>query len=126
VHRGLFVCALTPEFPGILKKKMIIENEKDDCIQSIAFGLNRTSLWRDKIFERYGDQRNVWASKALKKLAGDTPGLSEESWAQLFRALAREAIGQAARQVGFNHKSKSFPFFVKNLIGVLSLPTAAN
>jgi hypothetical protein len=106
---GLFALHIDlPEFPGLLKKKMTIENEnKDDCIQSIAFGLNRTALWRDKIFDRYGDQRNVWASKALKKLAGDTPGLSEESWAQLQPHYDwgserwREAISQAARQVGF-------------------------
>jgi len=118
---------------GSLKKKMIIENEKDDCVQSIAFGLTRTALWRDKIFERYGDQRNVWASKALRKLAGDTPALSEESWAQLQPHYDwgserwREAISQTARQVGFNHKSKSFPFFVKNLVGVLlSQPTTAS
>jgi cyclopropane fatty-acyl-phospholipid synthase-like methyltransferase len=111
---------------------MIIENEKDDCVQSIVFGLNRTANWRDKVFERYQDQRNVWASSALKKLAGDAPGLSEDSWSQLQPHYDwgsphwREAISAAARQVGFQHKSKSFAFFVKNLIGALSQPSVVN
>jgi cyclopropane fatty-acyl-phospholipid synthase-like methyltransferase len=111
---------------------MIIENEKSDCAQSIAFGLHRTANWRDKIFERYSDQRAVWAAGALRKLADDVPNLTDESWEKLKPHYDygserwREAISAAAREIGFSHKSKSFPFFVKNLIGVLSQPAAVN
>jgi hypothetical protein len=118
---------------AILKKKMNIENEEqDNCVQSITYGLTRTADWRDKVFNRYQDQRNLWASKALRKLADDAPNLTDEAWSKLEPHFEwgsehfREAVSQTARQVGFKHKSKSFPFFVKNLVAALSQPTAAN
>ena len=107
------------------KKKMNIENEEqDNCVQSITYGINRTADWRDKVYERYQDQRNLWAAKALRKLASDAH-LTQESWEKLQPHFEwgsqhfREAVSQAARQVGFQHKSKSFPFFVKYLVSAL-------
>ena len=106
---------------------MNIENEEQgNCAQSIGYGLTRTADWRDKVFARYHDQRNVWASNALRKLAADAPDLPTESWEKLEPHFEwgserfREAVSQTARQVGFQHKSKSFPFFVKNLVATLS------
>jgi hypothetical protein len=64
--------------------------------------------------------------KGLRKLAADAPSLTDEAWSKLEPHFEwgsetfREAVSQTARQVGFHHKSKSFPFFVKNLVAVLS------
>lgn len=81
------------------------------------------------MLEKYGDQRNGWASKALRKIAGDAENLDDEAWSRLQPYFDsdewREGVSEAARQVGFAHRSKSFPFFVKNLVAVLSKPTAA-
>jgi hypothetical protein len=111
---------------------MIIENEKSDCAQSIAFGLHRGAKWRDKISERYSDPHAAWAAGALRKLADDAPSLTDDQWERLkphydFGSERwREAISLAARQVGFLHRTKSFVFFIKNLIAVLSQPAAVN
>jgi hypothetical protein len=111
---------------------MIIENEKSDCAQSIAFGLRRGAKWRDKIYERYSDPRAAWAAGALRKLVEDAPNLTDEQWDNLkphydFGSERwRKSISFAARQVGFIHRSKSFVFFIKNLIAVLSQPAAVN
>lgn len=83
------------------------------------------------MFARYGDQRNAWAAGALRKLADDMANLPDEAFARLGTHCDdserwREAISEAARQVGFRHKSKSLPFFLKNLIGVLSQPAVVN
>lgn len=108
-------------------KKIMQNEEQGNCAQSISYGLNRTADWRDKVFTRYHDQRNVWASNALRKLAADAPGLTTESWEKLEPYFEwgserfREAVSQTARQVGFQHKSRSFPFFIKNLAYVLQM-----
>ena len=112
---------------------MNIEDEdRDNCVQSIKYGITRGANWRDKVFERYHDERNVWAANALRKLADDTPSLRVDAWKALQPHFEweserfREAVSQTARNVGFKHKSKSFPFFIKNLVAALSQPTAAN
>ena len=108
---------------------MNLETEKDDCVQSIIVGATRTADWRDKMLEKYGDQRNGWASKALRKIAVDAENLDDESWRKLQPYFAsddwREGVSEAARRVGFAHRSKSLPFFVKTIVSVLSQPVAA-
>ena len=62
---------------------MNIENEEqDNCVQSITYGINRTTDWRERVYDRYHDDRNLWASKALRKLATDAH-LTQESWENL-------------------------------------------
>jgi hypothetical protein len=105
----------------------MIENEKIDCIDALVFGLNRTAAWRQKMAARCpADPRNTRAAECLAKLATDATGLSDGAWLQMHSYCGwanerwREAISQAARAVGFQHKIKDLPSFVKHLLDVLT------
>jgi len=110
---------------------MIIEKEKSDAIESLFTALTKTSLWRRKLVDQYTDPRNARAAEQLAKLADDASSLSDNYWEVLkpyFNSSPtrwRECLSQAARQIGFLHKKTSFPFFVRNLIGLLSEFVAA-
>lgn len=111
----------------------MIENEKIDCVDSLIFGLNRTAQWRKKKAVQFPpDPRNARAADCLLKLATDASELSDGAWSQLQPHCGwanerwREAISQAARQVGFAHKIKDLSSFVKHLLDVLSQPSVAN
>jgi hypothetical protein len=104
----------------------MIENEKLDCVDSLIFGLNRTAVWRKKMSAQYpSDPRNGRAAECLAELATDASELSDDAWSQLKPHCGwaseswREAISQTARLVGFKHKIKDLPSFVKTLMGVL-------
>jgi hypothetical protein len=104
----------------------MIEKEKSDCTESLFAALIKTSLWRRKLVDQYTDPRNARAAEQLAKLADDVSSLSNEYWEVLkphFNSSPtrwRECLSQAARQIGFLHKKTSFPFFVRNLIGLLT------
>ena len=99
---------------------------RDNCVRAIIHGTTRTANWREKIFQQYRDERNLWSSKALHKLAGDALSMTDHAWAKLEPYYAegsepfRNAVSDTARHVGFEHKSKSFPFFVNNLVATLT------
>jgi hypothetical protein len=104
----------------------MIENLKIDCIDSLAFGLHRTAIWRKKMAVQYPtDSRNGRAAECLESLAVDANKLSDELWSQLkpYSGWAskswREAISKTARMVGFQHKITDVPTFVDTLVGVL-------
>ena len=104
----------------------MIENEKVDCIDALVFGLNRTSLWRQKMAAQYpADPRNARAVECLSKLSTDARALTDEDWSKLqphsgwANERWREAISQAARGVGFQHKIKELPAFVTSLVAIL-------
>jgi hypothetical protein len=77
------------------------------------------------------DQRNTKAAACLLNLANEASQLSESQWSQLQPHFGwaserwREAISQTARAVGFQHKIKDLPSFVKHLLDVLSQPITA-
>jgi hypothetical protein len=123
---------LTPELSGLLRNRNMIENEKVDCIDALVFGLNRTSQWRQKMAARYpSDPRNARAAECLSRLAIEAAGLSDGAWLLLQPHCGwanerwREAISQAARAAGFQHKIKDLPSFVNHLLDVLSQPRVA-
>ena len=104
-----------------------MQNEnRDNCVRSIIHGTTRTANWRERIFEQYRDERNLWSSKALHKLSGDALNMTDHVWEKLEPHYEfgserfRNAVSDTARHVGFKHKSKSFPFFVSNLVATLS------
>jgi hypothetical protein len=110
----------------------MIEEERNGCIESIVYGLTKTSDFRTRKAKQYPDDlRNSRAAESLKKLANDATELTDESWEllQLFydpdSKCWRDAICQATKDVGFSNKSRSFPFFIRSLIGLLP-QTAAN
>lgn len=120
----------TTPLDGKLKTEMIIEKEKSDCVESISTACNKTRRWRTRLADQYDDPRNVRAAEKLGKLADDAPNLSNAYW-ELLRPHFnsgpvhwRECLSKATRQIGFVHNTTSFPFFVRNLIGLLSGPVA--
>jgi hypothetical protein len=111
----------------------MFENEnKIDCIDSLIFGLSRTRDWRRNTAAKYpSDPRNGRAAECLSKLANEACQLSEADWSLLEPHFGwadecwREAVSQTARLVGFKHKIKDLPSFVKQLLDVLSQPVVA-
>jgi hypothetical protein len=104
----------------------MIENEKIDCTDALAFGIHRTRLWREKMLVKYpSDLRNGRAVECLGKLAADAKDLSDDAWSRLKPHSGwasepwRDAISQTARMVGFQHKIQDLPTFVERLLGVL-------
>jgi len=104
----------------------MIENLKIDCADTLAFGLHRTALWRQKMATQYpSDARNGRAAESLAKLAVDANDLSDDLWLQLkpYSGWAseswREAISKTARMVQFQHRITDLPTFVDTLVGVL-------
>jgi hypothetical protein len=112
----------------------MFENEnKIDCIDSLVFGLNRARDWRRNTAAKYpSDGRNIRAADCLSKLATEASQLSDDAWSQLQPHYGwaserfREAISQTARLVGFKHKIKDVPSFVKHLLEVLSEQHVSN
>jgi hypothetical protein len=104
----------------------MIENKKIDCIESLAFGLNRTALWREKMAALYpSDSRNLAAATSLAVFAKQTAELTDDAWSQIQPHCGwaseswREAISQVARRVNFSHHIRDFSTFVACLIGEL-------
>jgi hypothetical protein len=105
----------------------MIENEKIDAVDAIAFGLTRTRDWRRRMATKYpGDPRNARATDCLTKLATDATELTDEDWLQLkphagwASETFRDGITQAARAVGFQNKITNLHTYVLHLLHVLS------
>ena len=105
----------------------MIENEKIDAIDAIAFGLTRTRDWRQRTAAKYpGDPRNARAADCLTKLATEATMLTDADWLQLkpYAGWAsetfRDGITQAARAVGFQNKITDLHSYVQHLLHVLS------
>lgn len=101
--------------------------EKQDCIDSVAEALNRTSVWRKSLAVKFADDpRNILAAATLDKFAIDIHQLTDDQWSELkpyFGGWAseswRKGLSQSARQVGFYHKAKNVKTFVNDLIDAL-------
>jgi hypothetical protein len=104
----------------------MIEKLKSDCVESIAAALMKTSIWRLKLAEQYADPRNAKAAEKCAALAEEAPTLTDGYWLMLKPAFEtqpaqwREALSKAGRQVIFHHRKVSFPFFVRNVIELLT------
>jgi hypothetical protein len=105
---------------------MIIEKEKPGCIESMYTAITKTGDWRDRLAVQYPqDTRNKRAAEKLAKLADQTSSLSDQYWEVLkpfyneHPTLWRDCLSKATRQIGFVHKTTSFPFFVRNVIAFL-------
>jgi hypothetical protein len=93
----------------------MILNDKQDCIESIAKILEKTSAWRRSTAAKYPDDpRNINAAEMLDQLAIDAAQLTDDQWTDLQTHFGwasqtwRDGLVQAARLVGFAHRSKSF------------------
>ncbi|WP_156179624.1 hypothetical protein [Bradyrhizobium sp. LTSPM299] len=103
----------------------MIDNKKQNCIDSLSGSLTRTANWRRGLDARYNDPRNGRASGLLVRLAGETSSLTDHAWSKLrpfynwSSPTWSEAVSAAARKVGF-HNVDTFPAFTETLVGVLS------
>jgi hypothetical protein len=104
----------------------MIEEERSGCIESIVYGLTKTSDFRNRKAKQYPeDLRNARAAESLKLLAKDAIKLTDEQWGLLQPLYDpdskgwRDAICQATKDVGFSNKSTSLAFFLRSLIGLL-------
>ena len=84
---------------------MTIENNKQNCSDSIFRSLVRTSDWRKNLQTRFPtDPRNGRAAEKLRQFADETDGLTDEAWAELkpFYSWSSEhwsnAVSEASRR----------------------------
>jgi len=108
----------------------MIQNEKDNCVDSIIRVLEGTAAWRKIVaFRHPEDTRNQRAIERLSQLAKDAANLSDEQWSLLEPAYSsakwRDALSLVARQVGFHHRAASLDTFVMVLANQLSISVAA-
>jgi hypothetical protein len=100
----------------------MISNDKQDCIESIVRGLERTSAWRKAISANFNDPRNKRAAATLDQLAIDAAGMTDDQWASLkdqysWTSLAwRNSLTQVTRQIGFFNRHRDFKSFVAALV----------
>ncbi|MCK1459601.1 hypothetical protein IVB34_14690 [Bradyrhizobium sp. 2] len=102
-------------------------NDKNDCIESIAKTLERTSAWRKSLTARWPDDpRNARASTWLDQLAADVVDMSDAQWEDLkpYYSWASESwrngLNQSTKQIGFYHRSGDLAFFIEALVRNLS------
>lgn len=94
-------------------------DNKQDCIESMIRILERTAEWRKTALARFADPRNSKGAETLERLAIDASTLSDEHWNALKPHFAwasqiwRDGLFQAARLVGFAHKSQDFDAFLR-------------
>src|SRR5258705_9238111 len=110
----------------------MIDDTKNDCIDSIIKMLQRTSNWRKSITARFPtDPRNKKAADTLDSLAVEAASLTDAQWESLRHHFSwcserwRNALSHTARGVGFHFRSSDLTFFVKALVEQLSLSSAA-
>jgi hypothetical protein len=104
---------------------------KNECVTSIVQGLQAAAKWRAVTGNRFPDDpRNARAVAKLTKLATEMPDMPDELWEQLrphyhWASLKwRDALSQAARQVGFVYPSPSLKLFLSNLVCLLNQSTS--
>lgn len=105
-----------------------MNNDKQECIESISKILERTSAWRKSLTLRWPDDpRNARAAATLIQLAAEAANLTDEQWATLQPHYNwasenwRDSLNQTARQVGFHCRSGDLDYFVRVLAQNLSV-----
>jgi hypothetical protein len=106
---------------------MIIEDERNGCIDSIINSLTKTSAFRTRKASQYPDDpRNAKAAGALTGLANDAAEHVDGAWTMLQHYYQpdskawRDALCLATKDVGFSNKSRSFPYFLTRLVSLLA------
>jgi hypothetical protein len=100
-----------------------MNDNKQDCIESIIYTLNRTATWRKGMAIKYpNDPGNNRAVKMLDQLAVDAASMTEEQWSKLEPQFSwasgvwRNGVSEAARNVAFGHRARDFDSFVKAIV----------
>jgi hypothetical protein len=105
---------------------MNIDDDKNDCVESIVKTLKQTSTWRKSLALRWPDDpRNIRAGDKLDKLAAEAASLTDAQFEDLkpYHACEitwRNALHMTTRQVGFHHRAGDLDHFIKVLVQNLS------
>jgi hypothetical protein len=106
---------------------MTIENNKNNCNDSICRSLARTADWRKNLQIRFPtDPRNGRAAITLARLANEVDGLTDDEWSALKSHYCwtserwSNAVSEASRRVEFQRNIRTFPAFVEDLTHILS------
>ena len=102
-------------------------NDKNDCVESLTRGLERTSAWRKSVATKFNDPRNLRAAETLDSFVTDAANLTDEQWLALSPHYGwasekwRAALNDTARGIGFHIRTKQFDIFLKALLQRLML-----
>jgi predicted aminopeptidase len=101
--------------------------DSNQAESALARILEKTSAWRRSTAAKFpDDSRNINAAEMLDQLAIDAAHLSDDQWNDLRVHFGwasqtwRDGLIQAARLVGFAHKSKDFDAFMRLVVRQLS------
>src|SRR5882757_7849616 len=100
----------------------MIDDTKNEGIDSIIKMLERTSNWRKATAPKFpNDPRNLKAAHTLDSLAVEAVNLTDAQWAELQMHFSssekwRNALSHTARGVGFHFRSSDIKCFVKALL----------
>jgi hypothetical protein len=104
-----------------------MNDNKNNCSDSICRSLVRTADWRKNLQSRFPtDDRNGRAATTLARLANEAEGLTDGEWSKLqpFYSWSSErwsnAVSEASRRVEFQRNIRTFPAFVEDLTHILS------
>ncbi|MBB5053051.1 hypothetical protein HNQ36_003042 [Afipia massiliensis] len=107
----------------------MIDN-KQDCLDHLAYRLSRSSEWRTKQSERFSDDpRNKRAAARLKDLAANCRIIPDSKWLKLAPYFDPtnnrwlDAVSNTSGDVGFRKTPADFDGYLDNLISNLSRPT---
>jgi hypothetical protein len=107
---------------------MTLDNDKNDCIDSMIKGCQRAAAWRKSLTVRFPDDpRNGRAARALDNISTEAAKLTDEQWLELkpYYGWAKETwqngLNQATRQIGFHHRAGDLAAFVKALLDNLAI-----
>jgi hypothetical protein len=107
------------------------ESLRDDCLQNIRAALARTSPFRWRKAKQWADDPRNLRVRVVKTMVNNSTELPEEYWQKLQPLYApdsdgwRNALNQAANNIGFSNKSNSFSFLLRNLVDLLPHSVAA-
>jgi hypothetical protein len=108
------------------------ESLRDDCLMNIRAALARTSAFRWRKAKQWpDDSRNLQASSSLKTMMNNSTEIPDQYWEKLESLYFpesdgwREALNQAANNVGFSNRSNGFAFFLRDLVELLPSQSVA-
>ncbi len=105
-------------------------DDKQECLDHLAYRLSRSSEWRGTQADRFpDDKRNLNAAAKLKALAVNARTIPDTKWKTLAPFFDPnntgwlDAVSTTSRDVGFRNTPSDFDGYLDKLIYNLSKPT---
>jgi hypothetical protein len=122
-HAGFFV----RHRPGVSGQSHIEKMTKLECAACIYAALKRTAYWRERVYKRFNDTRNLDAASLLRELARQAAALTEDQWSRLKPHFDRtserfcDAMTEVGRIVGMRSEVTDFDSYVVKLTELLQV-----